>query len=227
MPKLDDTPPLTEKEKRIAFLNQIADEVREELVERIRNGKNASQLSALSDELEIRRHLFVPIVNYYYDVLLKTYKERHSFGGKLAGRDKMAAFMALAIMLMRPFRSKTGVASTVTTRTANEMFALRYASIVLHVDRRKRGKPAHILARLLPELYTVDEAAQTKKYYVHPIVMKGLLIRLGQLGAEARGGFRDGRPVQSTDCVMSWLIQAMQLFALSYGRIDLRMADDV
>lgn len=221
MPDTDKT--ILEKKMRISFLIEIAQEVRDEITARISKKYSPHEVEEIKKEYEIKEGIFWPIVNYYFDVLLKNYKERHDYNhGKLAGRDKMAAFMAVAILLCRPFRSSTGNCSLVSTRLANELFALRYAHIVLHIKKQNGYKAPHQRAALDIKSEKDNEEI-ANKYVVHPIVMKNLLVSFGRLSVLLRNKFANNQEIQSTDPMIDWVINTMLMFALAYGRIDLRL----
>ncbi|PWC55122.1 hypothetical protein TSO221_05760 [Azospirillum sp. TSO22-1] len=113
----------------------------------------------------------------------------------------MAALTAIAILTFQPIRVTNYDGTSAAMAMTNENFALFFASIVLHVDHRKTLESQHV-----------------------PVILtRNMLLNLRDLGITARARARQQNPMQSTESLADWVIQAMQLYALAYGKIDLRL----
>lgn len=191
---------VAEKDSRKVFVRKLAEEVREEVLAKILRKHGQEIYDALSPEIEIDLKSIDDAVDYYYDFLVKKYKERHQFEEKklLIGRDKVAAFTAIAILTFKPIRNARVVNDELAIELINEYLASRFAQIALRVD--PDGMTDHKQAALL---------------------LRNLLQNLFELGEAAAARGRAGDPVQPTELIVSWVIQAMQLFGKGFGKIDL------
>lgn len=199
-----------EKKNRALYLRGLMMEIIHETFESITQRIGRTRFDALDIVGCIDESAIVDVVDYYYERLLDSYKNHHGFyqNGQKAGRDKVAAFTAIAILTFLPIRPFASIAGDIDVELINEKLALRYAQIVLGVDfeRYNNALPSH------------DVAEQEEK---QAILFKNLLQNLRELGETVRARGRAGQPVQSTELIASWVIQSMQLFALAYGVIEL------
>lgn len=129
-----------EREQRAALLIEVGKQVEAYVRERHdktflgRGGKIANG----QDEIIFVEGKIAALVDQYFD-LLGRYKERYDYKSRarLANRDKMAAFSAIAILDVLPFVSRTRRISTEWAELANEMYAYRFCALVLKVDHDK------------------------------------------------------------------------------------------
>ncbi len=171
-------------------------------------GKSDEAIEIATAEMTIVEQRVENAITYYFDYLLDPYRKLHGFGDdEPANRDKMSAFMGLAIVTMRPFRSRNNRTTCLATSLINERLALRNASIVLGVDREQ-----------------TDRGIRRRSDHVHPLVTRHLLLNLSDLGKLSRLQAANGRHIGPTDPVMGWVIQSMQLYGLAFGQLSFEAA---
>ncbi|AWK85130.1 hypothetical protein [Azospirillum thermophilum] len=245
-----------EKENRILFLRDVAEGVIESAIASTRLDYGEDQARQVAGCIRVDNRRLAAAVEYYYDYLLYNYKKFNGYidEERLAGRDKMAALTAIALLTFKPIDVKPYSGRATGVAEINESFALYFASIVLHVDvedpsptfvstrRTESPKPwFRSLLRLRSGLHPATSCSCAKDSWwrrrkpatlrrghanaepVPNIVVRTLLLNFRDLGAEARQRAHQNKPVQSTEPLADWVIQSMQLYALAFGIIDLRL----
>ncbi|WP_146208719.1 hypothetical protein [Azospirillum sp. TSO22-1] len=192
-----------EKDQRADYLNAVAARSIEHTLQFITLELGIDHRATAARCLSVDPAKINATVDYYYDDLLHNYKKYNGYykNERLSGRDKMAALTAIAILTFQPIRVTNYDGTSAAMAMTNENFALFFASIVLHVDHRKTLESQHV-----------------------PVILtRNMLLNLRDLGITARARARQQNPMQSTESLADWVIQAMQLYALAYGKIDLRL----
>ena len=125
-----------EKKNRALYLRRLMMEIIDETFASISQRISGARFDTLDLVGFINEPAIYDAVDYYYDWLLDSYKRHHDFyqNGQKAGRDKVAAFTAIAVLTFLPIRPFTSVAGDIDIELINEKLALRYAQIVLGVD---------------------------------------------------------------------------------------------
>lgn len=193
-----------EKDRRFLFMKDMAEEVIDNAVLQTIEQYGKEQGLQIRASLLVSDSRLRATVDYYYHALLHDYKDQNGYFSdeRLSGRDKLAALTAIAILTLTPIDVKPYEGRSIGVAEANETFALYFASTVLHVDL---NAPCE------------DTPA------VPGIVARSMLLNLRDLGQLARRRASRRSPIQSTEPLADWIIQAMQLYALAFGKIDLRL----
>lgn len=136
----------TEKSERHAFLMSAAQEVLQEM--RDRHAKKGHD----TKEIELNESKIQEIVDLYFE-LLDEYRGMNDYDnhGRFVGRDKLSSLTAYAIMAHLPFYSGTGRTSTLYAGMANEVFAYRICTILLHI--REKEVPSMVKEMALHNFY--------------------------------------------------------------------------
>lgn len=192
-----------EKESRINFLIEVASKTISHTISIIEKEHGKSEAAIATSLLRVNRNTINHVVEYYYDLLLLEYKQKHGYydDERLSGRDKLAALTAIAIVTFRPIDVASYRGPSIELAQVNELFALFFASIVLHVD--------------FGESSSKNAGAK--------IVMRNLLLNIRDLGITSRQLARNRTPLRSTESLADWVIQSMQLLGVAHGKIDLRL----
>ena len=146
----------------------------------------------------------------------------------------MAGLTAVALMTLTPIDVKGHSEKVTAVAEIAETYALFFASTVLHVNFNQPRIPAfkQIVAQQTLQRQIFDalvlgrrqqRAEVVRQRNVPVIVTRNMILNLRDLGVAARRRARDGNPVSSLEPLADWIIQAMQLYALAFGVIDLRL----
>jgi hypothetical protein len=201
-----------EKSNRVGFLISVAQRAIDYVVCQTEVLYGAEQAAEIRQSLTIDRQRIEIAVNYYYDNLLYEYKNTNGYFDfeeeRKSGRDKLAALTVIALLTFSPIIVRPYDGPSVGGAEIGEIYALFFASTVLHVGLKNSRSKKVESGDLRPS--------------PHIIVVRNMLLNLRDLGIEARRRARQGNHVRSTEPLADWVIQSMQLYALKYGKIDLR-----
>lgn len=193
-----------EKDRRFRFLKDMAAKVIANAIDETSRVYGSEQSAVIRSLITISEPKLRAVIDYYYDSLLHDYKNQNGYfsDDRLSGRDKLAALTAIAILTFNPIDVQDYTGQAMGVAEANETFAFYFASTVLHVDLNApcESRPA-----------------------VPGIVARSLLLNLRDLGQTARQRAHQHKPIRSTEPLADWVIQSMQLYALAFGSIDLRL----
>lgn len=192
-----------EKQSRVNFLTDVAQKTIDYVANLVQKEYGDEEAGIARSVARVNSNTINHVVEYYYDLLLHEYKKKNGYydDERLSGRDKLAALTTIAIVTFRPIDIAPYHGPSIAIAQLNELFALFFASIVLHVEFGA-GNNAKAGAE---------------------IVIRNLLLNIRDLGLTSRQRARSNSPLRSTESLADWVIQSMQLYGVAYGKIDLRL----
>lgn len=227
-----------EKDRRFLYMKEMSWHIINFAVAETLRDFGAELAEEVKSCLSLNDNRLHHVVSYYYDKLLYDYKEKNGYFDEKeernSGRDKMAGLTAIALMTLTPIDVKPHSEKVTAVAEIAETYALFFASTVLHVSFDQPRIPAYkqIVAEqtaqrrifdalVLGRRQLLTETIRQRNFPV--IVTRNMILNLRDLGTIARRRASDKNPITSLEPLADWIIQAMQLYALAFGKIDLRL----